>query len=56
MDNKQVDQGKGRLEEAAGSLTGDNRFKNEGPRDQAKGSTKDAVDEVVDTLPGRGTE
>jgi uncharacterized protein YjbJ (UPF0337 family) len=56
MNNKHVDQGKGRLKEAAGSLTGDNHLKNEGRRDQAKGSAKEAVDKVVDTLPGRGTE
>ena len=57
MDNKHVDQDKGRLKEAAGSLTGDNHhLKNEGRRDQAKGSAKEALDKVVDTLPGRGTE
>jgi uncharacterized protein YjbJ (UPF0337 family) len=56
MDNKHVDQGKGRLKKAAGSLTGDNHLKNEGRRDPANGSAKKAVDKVVDTLPGRGTE
>ena len=56
MDNKHVDQGKGRLKEAAGSLTGDNHRKNEGRRDQAKRSAREALDKVVDTLPGRGTE
>jgi uncharacterized protein YjbJ (UPF0337 family) len=56
MDNKHVDQGKGRLKEAAGSLTGGKHLKNEGRRDQAKGSAKNAVDKVADTLPGRGTE
>ena len=56
MDNKHVDQGKGRLKKAVGSLTGDNHLKNEGRRDHAKGSAKKAVDKVVDTLPGRGTE
>ena len=56
MDNKHVDQDKGRLKEVAGSLTGDNHLKNEGRRDQAKGSAKEALDKVVDTLPGRGTE
>ena len=56
MDNKHVDQGKDRLKEAARSLSGDNHFKNEGRRDQAKGSAREALDKVVDTLPGRGTE
>jgi uncharacterized protein YjbJ (UPF0337 family) len=56
MDNKHVDEGKGPLKEAAGSLTGDNHLKNEGRRDQAKGSARKALDKVVDTLPGRGTE
>ena len=56
MDNKHVDQGKGRLKKAAGSLTGDKHLKNAGRRDQAKGSAKNAVDKIADTLPGRGTE
>ncbi len=56
MDNKQVDQGQGHLKKAAGSLTGDKRLQNEGRRDQAKGSARNAVDKIVDTLPGRGTE
>ena len=56
MDNKHVDQGKGHLKSAAGSLTGDKHFKQEGRRDQAKGSAKNPADKVVDTLPGRGTE
>jgi uncharacterized protein YjbJ (UPF0337 family) len=56
MDNKHVDQGKGRLKEPAGSLTGANHLKNDGRREQAKGSAKTGVDKVVDTLPGRGTE
>jgi uncharacterized protein YjbJ (UPF0337 family) len=56
MDNSQVDKGKGRLKEAAGSLTGDKHLQNEGRRDQAKGSAKNTVEKIVDTLPGRGTE
>jgi len=56
MDDKHADQGTGRLKEAAGSLTGDKRLKNEGRRDQAKGSAKKAVEKIADTLPGRGTE
>lgn len=56
MDNKQVDQGKGRLKKAAGSVTGDKHLQNEGRRDRTKGTAKNAVDKIVDTLPGRGTE
>lgn len=54
--NKHLDVGKGRLKEAAGSLTGDKHLKNEGRRDQAKASARNTVDKIVDTLPGRGTE
>ena len=50
MDDKNVDEGKGRVKEAAGSLSGDDSLKNEGKTDQAKSSVKDAVDKVVDTV------
>jgi uncharacterized protein YjbJ (UPF0337 family) len=56
MDDKHVDKSKGSLNRAAGSPTGDKHLKNEGRRDQAKDSPKKAVEKVVDTLPGRGTE
>ncbi|PZS15243.1 MAG: CsbD family protein [Solirubrobacterales bacterium] len=48
MTDKNVDEGKGRLKEAAGSLTGDESLKNEGKADQAKASLKDTVDQVAD--------
>jgi uncharacterized protein YjbJ (UPF0337 family) len=45
---------KGRVKEAAGSLTGDQDLKNEGKVDQASSSVKekvgDAVDKVKDAL------
>lgn len=53
MTDKNVDKGKGRLKEAAGSLTGNKRLKNEGRADQAKGKVKNTVDKVADTLTGR---
>jgi uncharacterized protein YjbJ (UPF0337 family) len=53
MTDKHVDKAKGRLKEAAGSLTGDRRVKNEGKADQAKAKVKDTVDKVGDTLTGR---
>ncbi len=48
MTDKNVDEGKGRIKEAAGSLTGDDSLKNEGKADQAKASVKDTVDKVAD--------
>jgi uncharacterized protein YjbJ (UPF0337 family) len=52
MTDKNIDQAKGRVKEAAGALTGDQGLKNEGHADQAKGSLKKAVDKVADTLAG----
>jgi uncharacterized protein YjbJ (UPF0337 family) len=53
MTNKKTDKAKGRVKEAAGALTGNRRLKNEGRADHAKGSAKNAVDKVADTLTGR---
>jgi uncharacterized protein YjbJ (UPF0337 family) len=53
MSNKNIDKTKGRVKEAAGALTGNRRLKNEGRADHAKGSAKNAVDKVPDTLTGR---
>jgi uncharacterized protein YjbJ (UPF0337 family) len=53
MTNKNIDKAKGRAKEAAGAVTGDGQLKNEGRVDQAKGSIKNAVDKVADTLTGR---
>lgn len=56
MDDKHVDEGKGRLKEAAGSLTDDRQLKNEGKVDRGKASAKDKVDKVdkvADTLKRR---
>lgn len=52
MTDKNIDQAKGRVKEAAGALTGDQGLKNEGHADQAKGSVKKAVDKVAETLAG----
>jgi uncharacterized protein YjbJ (UPF0337 family) len=46
--DKSVDEGKGRLKEAAGSLTGDDDLKNEGKLDRATASVKDKIDRVAD--------
>ena len=53
MANKNIDKVKGRVKEAAGALSGNRRLKNEGRADHAKGSAKNAVDKVADTLTGR---
>jgi uncharacterized protein YjbJ (UPF0337 family) len=52
MTDKHVDKGKGRIKEAAGSLSGNTRLKNEGRADQAKAKIKDTVDKVAGTLTG----
>ena len=52
MTDKNVDQAKGRVKEAAGALTGDQGLKNEGRADQAKGSLKKAVDRLAETVKG----
>ena len=48
MSDKHIDEGKGRIKEAVGSLTGDDSLKNEGKVDQASSSVKDAADKVTD--------
>ena len=48
MSDKHVDEGKGRIKEAAGSLTDDDSLKREGKVDQATSSVKDAADKVSD--------
>ena len=52
MTDKNIDQVKGRVKEAAGALTGDRGLKNEGHADQAKASLKQAVDRVAETVRG----
>jgi uncharacterized protein YjbJ (UPF0337 family) len=42
------DEVKGRIEEAAGALTGDNKLRRKGKVDQATGKVKQAVEKVVD--------
>lgn len=52
-----ADKAKGRVKEAAGSLTGDKDLKNEGRADQASGDIKNkvtgAIDKVKDKLTGK---
>jgi uncharacterized protein YjbJ (UPF0337 family) len=48
--DKNVDESKGRLKEAAGSLTGDQDLKHEGRADQVKASVKDKVDKAAEKV------
>ena len=48
MGDGTFDDGKGRLKEAAGDLTGDKDLQREGKVDQASGTVKDAVGDVAD--------
>jgi uncharacterized protein YjbJ (UPF0337 family) len=45
-----LDQVKGRIKEAAGVLTDDDRLKREGKLDQVVGKVKDTADRAVDTV------
>jgi uncharacterized protein YjbJ (UPF0337 family) len=50
MTDENIDKAKGRVKEALGALSADNGPRFEGRVEQAKGSTKHAVDMVADTL------
>jgi uncharacterized protein YjbJ (UPF0337 family) len=43
-----TDQAKGRVKEAAGDLTGNDKLKSEGKADQAAGDVKKVVNDVAD--------
>ena len=45
-----TDKIKGRIKEAAGALTGNDKLREEGKTDQAVGETKEAVQKVADTV------
>ena len=57
MRDGSADEAKGRVKEAAGSLTDDDSLKNEGKVDKATGSVKDKVgdasDKIKDAIPGK---
>ena len=50
MSDGSVDDAKGRVKQAAGDLTDNDRLKNEGRVDRAAGSVKDAVGGTADKL------
>lgn len=41
-----IDKTKGRIKQAVGDLTDDNRLKREGQRDEAKGKIEGAIEEI----------
>ena len=43
-----TDKIKGRVKEAAGAITGNDKLRREGKIDQAAGKTKEAVDKAID--------
>ena len=45
-----TDEVKGRIKEAAGALTGNDKLREEGKTDQAVGKTKQAVQKAADTV------
>jgi uncharacterized protein YjbJ (UPF0337 family) len=45
-----TDEVKGRIKEAAGALTGDDKLRDEGKTDQAVGKTKQAIQKAADTV------
>lgn len=45
---------KGRVKEAAGTLTGDQKLKREGKADQAVGKVKQQVEKVIDKVKATG--
>jgi uncharacterized protein YjbJ (UPF0337 family) len=51
MSDKNIDEGKGRVKEAAGNLTDDDSLKREGKVDKAKSDVKDTVDKVAEKVP-----
>jgi uncharacterized protein YjbJ (UPF0337 family) len=50
MADGHADELKGRIKEAAGDLTDDERLKSEGKVDRAEGAVKEKVDEAADKL------
>jgi len=54
MSDKLVDKAKGRVQEAAGALKGDEGMKARGRGEQAKGAVKKAAEKVTDAVAGAG--
>jgi uncharacterized protein YjbJ (UPF0337 family) len=54
MPDEHVDEVKARVKEAASTISGNQRLRNDGQADQAQATVMDKTDKIVDTLPGRG--
>jgi uncharacterized protein YjbJ (UPF0337 family) len=50
MSGSKSDKAKGRIKEAAGALTGDEKLKREGKLDQTGAEVKETVEKVVDAV------
>jgi uncharacterized protein YjbJ (UPF0337 family) len=48
-----ANQAKGKIKEAAGRVTGDNKLQGQGKADQLKGKAQNAVGGIKDTLRGK---
>jgi uncharacterized protein YjbJ (UPF0337 family) len=51
MDGK-IDELKGRVKEAAGAMTDNDRLREEGQVDQTKGKVKESIDKAADKVKG----
>ena len=56
MSDNQATEANRRVKDAGGSFTGDQIVKNDRQADQARTTAKDKGNNLVDTLPGRGSE
>jgi hypothetical protein len=56
MSDNQAAEANGRVKGPAGSFTGDQIVKNDSQADQARTTVTDKGTNLVDTLPGRGSE
>lgn len=50
MGSGTIDKAKGRIKEAAGALSDDDKLRHEGKVDQAAGAVKNAAEKVVDKV------
>jgi uncharacterized protein YjbJ (UPF0337 family) len=50
--NGKIDELKGRVKEAAGAMTDDDKLRNEGQVDQAKGKVKQSIDKAAEKVKG----
>ena len=56
MSDNHIDEAKGRLKDAAGSFTDRQIAENDSHDDHARMTVKDESNNLLDTLPGRGSE